>query len=175
MVSLSRSIHVSLAFKSQGVPYGGNWQVEMPEGSPLDDVKRWLDHRCLYTDVPEFAGTDSTPEMVARAILRRHPEIERVTIHASETEACVATLKGTRLMIATHNLRLELEANESSLMTLRDQVTRAVNNLLGQYTEPSILNEKQWGERLFADLKRSLVGLVRLNVDLSGGKYIVVE
>ena len=174
MVSLSRFVHVSLAFRSAGIAYGGNWQIELPADAPFAEIKDWLDHRCLYTDLAEFRGQDCPPELVGQLISSKYPDLAFVTIHASEDYSCTILPQKFRQSFRAANLRLELETNETRLMTSREQVTQSVMTLLPAYRETAFLNEKDWAENLFTDLQRALPRMVRLSVDLSGGQYIVV-
>lgn len=157
MIRVTNSVHVSLAYRMGGIPLGGNWRIE---GTDLSGVKEMLDHRCLFTDLPEFRDGDSGPWQVARFL--------GMTIHASDAETYTPTTRTLKI------LNLALKQNEIGLMTSREQVTQAVIETHAEFHPAEEMDEREWAKALFETLKQRVKGLVELTVDLSGGKYIVV-
>jgi|GEM_PF-6504759 len=188
MPFLAQSVYVSLAYKPGSLPVGGNWKIEVGGdveehdlAAPLAEFKALLDHRCLFTDLPEFATRPSTAENVARLLaaklFARSPRWSFLAIYETEDWVCVARKDGLEIQQKVLNLNLcvKVAANEESLMTSRDRVTQSVIDLYRREPEPNNINAREWATSLFAKLRGTVPGLDSLRVDLGGGKYIVVK
>ena len=118
MISLSRSVHVSLAYRywnsrwsheenrrrygllasPEGV--GGNWRVEIGRnddneaifGPRLASLKGLVDHRCLFTDLADFEQTPCTLENVtvylAGRLFASNEQWSFLTVHENDRISC---------------------------------------------------------------------------------------
>jgi len=169
---------------------GGNWRVEV--GLRGDDesllppqlarLKAMVDHRCLFTDLEAFAERPATLENVAAYLAEQlfsaPGDWSHLTIYESDSCACsVQSHKsGLQMQLKVMNLTLTISgaADESGLMTSRDQVTQAVREIHREFGSVEGLTQKSWAESLLKSLQGRIKSLNLLRVDLGDRKYILV-
>lgn len=138
MLTLSRSVHVSLAYRcwnnqwsqeenrrryglqASAEGLGGNWLIEIGRSDEREDklepqlaqLKGLLDHRCLFTHVEEFHSTPSTLENVTvwlgKQLFNGDPGWSYVTIHENDRTACTVQADGRPLQLSLRILNLTM-------------------------------------------------------------------
>lgn len=204
MVSLSQSVHVSLAYRLwnnqwshernlnvygnqaslEGV--GGNWRIELALGNSeardsVEHLKTLLDHRCLFTDVEPFLEAASTLERVTLYLASQIPgSWQALRVFESERLYCSVKPGSDEVEITQreNNLWLALRGKvnkETGLLLPRATVTQQVIKLFKERGNEQMADERKWSQMLFRHLREALPLLESLRIDLGRDRYIFLS
>ncbi len=166
---------------------GGNLGVDITgEGDllPLQQkAKALLDHRCLFTDVPDFVYRPSTLEAMTVFIFDRLSEdgegLKSVMLTENGQWRCRKVRGDDQLELSLSYRNLELTVRgpldpESALVARREDLISAVD---GVFSRQPIMRENEitWARELFSELKKRIEILHYLMIDLGRHKIRVDE
>lgn len=147
----------------------------------LQALKRSADHRCLFTDVADFASRPSTLETITLWLVSQVVQIPLeflayLEVHESEKLKCRYRwdTREVRLTQKVGNLHLTVSGqvdSQTGLLFSRERLSTAVAEVFPQFSEPFETTEG-WLKKLFGELHRRIPQLCELRVDLGGQKAL---
>lgn len=151
--------------------------------APLARLKGLVDHQCLFQEIPQFRTRPSSLENICEflaADLFQQPlngaDWESLTVWETESLGCQRSVRGeVDLHMKCLNLMLTCRGpvdGETGLLIARPVIEHAVRQAFLAFSEPAGEN---WGQRLFATLKRSLSNLRVLRIDLGSQEYLQIQ
>lgn len=194
MVEVSQSVYVSAAHRYWNSQWSHEKNVQIygasasPEGvgsnlrlefsgpeSELLRLKQLIDHRCLFTDIPEFADRPSTLEKITEYLAARVPAGAGLRVYENDHLSC--TCRGGEITVSlkvmnlTVTVRAPIDA-ESGLAMDRALVTQEVKKAFAESAEG---DPYPWSQQLFSRLKSQIENLHSLRIDLNRHEYILIN
>lgn len=144
----------------------------------LKMLKELCDHRCFFTDIPEFIQKPSTLEAITLYLgeklfswpLPKGMHAARLTVAENESISCTVDSRSVLRLTEKHlNLLCTVQSPldpESGLVLPRGVIWQAVREIAPNFSEPATTDSAAWGRALFAALQIKVKALCELNIDL---------
>jgi len=162
---------------------------ELSLESPLQMLKNLCDHRCFFSDIPEFADRPSTLETISLFLgekLFTYPmpngaRAKRLKVAENDSLSCTVYAANALKEVCISEKHLNLLCTvqlpvdpESGLTLARGVMWQAVREVAPQFSEPDP-DVSRWGQALFAALEIKVKALRELEIDLGSQQSLRIS